>query len=279
MKLKEIQVKYGILTCPICKNILSGDEKTCRCENGHSFDLAKQGYINLFISSKQSCHGDNKQMTEARRNFLSEGHYSPLCRALCEKVCEYANQGNVLIDCGCGECYYTDSIDNALKEKNKSVTFYGFDISRDAILAGARRNKALNLIVAGVYHMPFADSSADMLFSVFSPFAEEEFLRVLKKGGLLFSVIPKENHLWSLKKAIYDTPYKNEVADYNISGFSLIESKEIKNKITLSGESLQNLFMMTPYYYRTSEKDKKKFSALSSLEVETEFEILIYKKL
>lgn len=127
--------------------------------------------------------------------------------------------------------------------------------------------------------MPFADDSADMLFSIFSPFAEAEFLRVLKTGGLLFSVIPKENHLWSLKKAIYDTPYKNEVADYNISGFSLIESKEIKNKITLSGESLQNLFMMTPYYYRTSEKDKEKISALSSLEVETEFEILIYKKL
>jgi len=272
-------VKYGILTCPVCKSILLGDKKTCRCENGHSFDLAKQGYINLLLSSKQNCHGDNKQMTEARRKFLSEGHYSPLCRALCEKVCKYADDGDILIDCGCGECYYTDEIYRALSEECKNVSFYGFDISRDAVLAGAKRNKELSLIVAGVYHMPFADDSADMLFSIFSPFAEAEFLRVLKTGGLLFSVIPKENHLWSLKKAIYDTPYKNEVADYNISGFSLIESKEIKNKITLSGESLQNLFMMTPYYYRTSEKDKEKISALSSLEVETEFEILIYKKL
>ena len=272
-------MKYGILTCPVCKGLLSGDEKSCQCENRHSFDLAKQGYINLFISSKQTGHGDNKQMTEARRKFLSEGHYSPLCRALCEKVSEYAKDGDVLIDCGCGECYYTDSIDKALNANGKYVTFYGFDISRDAILAGTKRNKELCLIVAGVYHMPFADSSADMLSSIFSPFAEEEFLRVLKKGGLLFSVIPKENHLWSLKKAIYDTPYKNELADYDISGFSLVDSLEINNKITLSGDSLSNLFMMTPYYYRTSEKDKAKISALPSLEVETEFEILIYKKL
>ena len=127
--------------------------------------------------------------------------------------------------------------------------------------------------------MPFADSSADMLFSIFSPFAEAEFSRVLKKDGLLFSIIPTENHLWSLKKAIYDTPYKNEVADYTVPDFSLIEKAEIKNKITLSGASLQNLFMMTPYAYRTSREDRERVLSLSEVTTEVEFVIDVYEKI
>ncbi|MBQ5634282.1 MAG: methyltransferase domain-containing protein, partial [Clostridia bacterium] len=185
---------------------------------------------------------------------------------------------DVLIDCGCGECYYTDELERYLKNEGKNTTFYGFDISRDAIIYGARRNKELSLLVAGVYHMPFCDEGADALFSIFSPFAREEFFRVLKKGGVLFSVIPTEKHLWSLKKAIYDTPYENELSPYEIEGFELIDKQEVKNRIALSGESLQNLFKMTPYYYRTKEKDRQKISSLCELEVETEFEILVYKK-
>ncbi len=272
-------MNYEILICPVCHSALSGDDKHCACENSHSFDLAKQGYINLLLSQKKGAHGDNKEMTEARRAFLSGGFYSPLCASLCKTAGEYINDGDILIDCGCGECYYTDEIERYLKGEGKNTIFYGFDISRDAIIYGARRNKNLSLIVAGVYHMPFCDESADALFSIFSPFAREEFLRVLKKDALLFSVIPTEKHLWSLKRAIYETPYENELSPYEVEGFSLLEKVEVKNKITLSGDDLQNLFKMTPYYYRTKEKDKEKISALSELEVETEFEILVYRKL
>ncbi len=270
-------MNYKALICPICKSKLDGDEKVCRCENNHSFDLARQGYLNLLVSAKQA-HGDNKQMACARRNFLSGGYYAPLCQALCEKVNEYTTEHAVLIDCGCGECYYTDAIERALKNAGKRVVFYGFDISKEAIIFGAKRSRSLSLLVSGVYHMPFLDESADMLFSIFSPFAQEEFLRVLKKGGILFSVIPARKHLWALKKALYDTPYENEVADYGLEGFSLEEKIEVKNIISLSGEDLQNLFMMTPYYYRTSQKDKDKIAKLSSLDIETEFEVLIYRK-
>ncbi len=126
--------------------------------------------------------------------------------------------------------------------------------------------------------MPFADECADMLCSVFSPFAREEFLRVLKSGGILISVIPDKRHLWSLKSALYDTPYENVLSDYEIEGFEFLGKSDVKDKITLLGEEISDLFMMTPYYYRTRPEDKERILAREELTTEIEFQVLTYRK-
>lgn len=87
------------------------------------------------------------------------------------------------------------------------------------------------------------------------------------------------DHLWSLKKAVYQTPYKNEPCDYNIENFEFIRKNELRYKIRLdSAEAIKNLFTMTPYYHKTSREDMAKLDRLDSLETEIEFEILIYRK-
>ncbi|MBP0977949.1 MAG: methyltransferase, partial [Oscillospiraceae bacterium] len=92
--------------------------------------------------------------------------------------------------------------------------------------------------------------------------------------------IPLENHLWELKEAVYDNPYKNEVKEYAIEGFELARCSELHRKINLgSCEDIKNLFMMTPYYYKTSEKDFKKLDQIDSMKVSTEFAVLAFRKL
>lgn len=92
--------------------------------------------------------------------------------------------------------------------------------------------------------------------------------------------IPLENHLWELKSEIYEKPYKNQVSDFEIEGFELVEKSEIKNKIQLtSNEQILDLFSMTPYYYKTSHNDREKLNALEKLSVQTEFMVLVYKKI
>lgn len=265
--------------CPVCKEELNLDGRTYKCINNHCFDCAKQGYVNLLQSnkSKSKRHGDDKLMIEARTRFLNTNFYKPLCDLMCELLKKYVPQNASVLDAGCGDCYYTGKIEKALAYKNASIA--GVDISKSALIAAAKRSKSINLAVASVFSLPVGDLSCDAVLNVFSPFAPEEYARVLKSGGLLLRVIPLENHLFSLKKAIYDNPLKNPEESTEIAGFTLAESQELKYSIELkSNEQIESLFKMTPYYYKTSRTDQQKVEKLSTLQTEIEFCVLVYKK-
>lgn len=265
--------------CPVCKKELSLDGRTYKCENNHCFDCAKQGYVNLLQSnkSKSKRHGDDKLMIEARTEFLNTDSYKPLCDLMCELLQKYIPQNACVLDAGCGDCYYTEKIEKALAEKNASIA--GVDISKFALIAAAKRSKNIRLAVTSVFALPVADNSCDAVLNVFSPFAPDEYRRVLKNGGVLLRVIPLENHLYSLKKAIYDNPLKNPEENNEIDGFELAESRELKYSISLNNNSeIESLFKMTPYYYKTSRTDQQKLEKLNNLRTEIEFCVLVYKK-
>lgn len=261
-----------ILICPVCHEKLGISGKNYICPSGHSFDISKSGYVNLMLSKHagKSVHGDNKFMVQARRDFLDKGFYAPLRDALCEKI-----TGGVILDAGCGEGYYTSGIKNALPD----AEIYGIDISKIAVDFAVKRNKNITFAVASVFHIPVADNSCDSLVTVFSPYCSGEFQRVLKKGGTMFMAIPAENHLWELKKAVYDTPYKNEVKPYELEGFSFECKKRITYKLRLNcPQDIQSLFSMTPYYYRTGKIQHERLSLLERLCVTADFELLEYRR-
>ncbi len=266
-----------ILSCPVCASLLLKEEKRYVCVRGHSFDIARQGYVNLLLSHGTGTHGDNALMIEARARFLSKGYYEPLARALSETVSRYANEGALLLDVGCGEGYYTAWSANALQEKGE---VYAFDISKDALKATAKRRLGATLFAASAYEMPVSSGSVDIATLFFSPFCREELLRVLKPDGILVMAYPGVEHLWGLKRAIYDTPYKNRPEDTRIEGFTLLETETISKEIFLpDNETVTALFAMTPYYYKTGEKDKAKLASLPSLTTEIEFHLCVYRKL
>lgn len=265
--------------CPVCKNPLSLHEHSLQCSKKHTYDLAVSGYVNLLLSGQMNSKlpGDNKMMINSRRNFLDKGYYGILAEAVSKTVSIYAKNGDVILDAGCGEGYYTASIKRFLIETNISVNVLGIDISKFAVNIAAKRCKDVFYAAASVFHIPAADNSCSIITSLFSPFCAEEFHRVLKKGGILIMVIPSERHLIQLKEAVYDKPYLNEVKDYKLDGFTLLNCEKLNGEITLaSNEDIKNLFTMTPYYYKTSAEDQEKLTALESLKTEIGFEILIY---
>ena len=262
--------------CPVCKKPLVKNEKNYICENGHNFDIAKSGYVNLVTGSSRKNHGDNRLMTDSRREFLSKGYYEPLRRALCDTVQKYAAQKGNVLDCGCGEGYYTKAVADVLPLSS----VFGTDISKDELTVAAKRAKNVDFAVASSFSLPFADSSIDILLEIFSPYCGAEFKRVLKKDAAFIMVIPLENHLWELKCAAYDTPYKNEVSDTYLDGFDFTDRIDVKYKFDLnSGEDISSLFKMTPYYYKTGVKEQKRVEELEKLSVSAEFGILVYRKI
>ena len=265
------------LCCPVCGEPLQKEERRYLCPKGHSFDRAKQGYVNLLQSQRSSDrnHGDDREMVTARREFLEKGYYTPLRDLLTEKVCAYTAPNGVVADAGCGEGWYTEGVALSLPE----ATVIGFDISKEALKWAAKRQGMDHLAVASCYRMPLEEESVDALLNFFSPLAAEEYARVLKPGGHLFRAVPGTHHLWELKSVVYETPKPNLPEPETLPGLTLLERCPIRNEIHLeTNEELQALFKMTPYYYRTSPGDKAKLAHYPTFTTRTEFTLLIYKK-
>ncbi|MBD5116090.1 MAG: methyltransferase domain-containing protein [Ruminococcaceae bacterium] len=265
--------------CPLCGNKLVKNIGSFKCLKNHCFDISGSGYVNLITKGGKKGHGDDKLMVKARRDFLSKGYYEHLKKTVTDEVLKRAEPDSVLLDSGCGEGYYTEGFHKALKEKGGGE-MYGIDVSKEALKLASKACPDVSFAVASAYCLPFEKESFDIIASLFAPLALEEFYRVLKNGGLFITAIPLENHLFGLKKAVYDTPYRNRPETTQLKGFELINSVEVKKEISLkSTEDIKNLFMMTPYYYKTSAADQGKLDRLTELVTETEFLILTYKKI
>ena len=266
--------------CPVCRSVLHRGEKSFTCENGHNFDISRYGYVNLLMSSSSGKrHGDDRLMVRARRAFLDKGYYDRLSELISGLVLELAPNGADIIDAGCGECKYTYGILKKLTENGKQADIAGIDISKDALIYGSKRSDKIKLAVASSRKLPFGDGSADIVLSIFAPFEADEFSRVLKDGGCVIRAYPLERHLWELKSLIYDEPYENTVSDMEESGFEIKNRWELKYEIEPdSAEDVENLFKMTPYYYKTGENDQKKLENITCLKTAVEFGVIVYVK-
>ncbi len=262
--------------CPVCKNELSLREKSYVCANGHNFDVSKDGYVNLLMSQKSSAkrHGDDNFMVRCRRDFLIKGFYKKLCDGVCEAIKGAVVENGVIADIGCGEGYYTGAV-----KLSGDYNICGIDISKNALKYAAKALKGSEFAVASAFSLPFKDESVDCVLSVFAPSCYEEFYRVLKMGGVLVKAVPLENHLWDLKCALYDKPYKNKPEVRNEDLFKLHSVKEIKYNITLdNNEDIMNLFGMTPYYYKTGRAETEKLLQKNTLTTTVHFGVEIYEK-
>ncbi len=273
--------------CPVCKDKLNRVDNSWRCPKGHCFDIARKGHVNLLTTAKHNpkTAGDNADMVKARTEFLDKGYYRPLAEKLREVAAEVLGSTDkpVIIDSGCGEGFYTAELS---KVKNSQV--FGIDISKHAVAHCMTRVHLAGITnccfaVASSFELPFDDECADAVVSVFAPVCNDEYARVLKRGGALIVVSPSPRHLFELKAAVYDEPYENKPNSYGLTAFYESDDKhrdirfEYKTVIS-SQQDIYSLFMMTPYFYKTSEEGMARLKALDSIEVTCGFEIQVFIK-
>lgn len=268
-----------MIICPKCKQKLKTHSpliktgNSYKCEKGHCYDIAKEGYTNLLDSKTGS--GDNDILIKAREKFLSKGYYDKLK----DEISSIIKSFNVtsLIDCGCGTGYYTESFSDTVN------TCYGLDISKEAVKLASKKhnkNKNINYFVASSKEIPLENESVDIIISIFAPYFNDEFKRILTNNGYLIIASSNEDHLYELKKVIYDNPYYNDHVSKEViklDSFTLIDEKKITYKINVNNEDLMNLFTMTPYYYKTKETDINKINSINSLDITVSFNISILK--
>ena len=250
------------LLCPICSAPLERIDRSYRCEAGHSFDLARQGYLHLLpVQNKHSLHpGDTREQVLSRRRFLEAGFYAPIADTLCRKARELGLTGPIL-DVGCGEGYYSSRLASAI-----GAELTGLDISKEAVRCAAARYKGPTWICGTASRLPVPDGSAQVLTSLFALTMPEEFHRVLMKDGYFFQVLAQEDHLLGLKSIIYPTlTHKEKDVTPAVPGFRLLESVPIRFPFTVEGQQVQDLLSMTPHVYRISKEGARRLAETETL--------------
>lgn len=235
------------LLCPVCGAALNRVEKTWRCAAGHSFDIARQGYVNLLpVQQKHSLHpGDTREQVASRREFLKAGFYEPIADTLVRTATELGCAGPVL-DVGCGEGYYSTRLTAAL-----GAELVGVDISKEAVRFAAAQHKDALWLCATAAKLPVADGAVGTLTSLFALTMPEEFRRVLRRDGYFLQVLAAEDHLLGLKSIIYpELVFKEKDTVPREPGFELVKSVPIRFPFTVEGSQVGNLLSMTPHVYR-----------------------------
>jgi len=235
------------LICPLCGSALTKTDRSFVCESRHSFDIARQGYVNLLsVQHKHSLTpGDTREQVLARRSFLENGYYAPIADALIAAAEKHGVSGDVL-DVGCGEGYYCARLARA-----RNLTLTGLDISKEAVRCAAAKYKDSLWLTATASRIPVKDHSVSLVTSLFALTMPEEYRRVLQPDGLYFQVLAQQDHLLGLKGIIYDQLHFKEKDTFpEFPGFERLESIPIRFSFTVEGEQVQNLFSMTPHVFR-----------------------------
>lgn len=276
-----------MIICPICKKNLIKEGRTYKCENNHTFDISKWGHVNLLLDNQKHSKmpGDDKDMVLSRKYFLEKNYYKGISDKLNEivlkNISETSKEKINILDIGCGEGYYTGNLKNFLDEKNISNEIIGIDISKEAVISGAKSHKGINWIVASATNIPVADNSLDFIICMFAKIIPEEKMRTLKKDGKLIIVSTGENHLLQMKEVVYENVRKDfysPIEDLKI--FKYIETINCTYKTFIKeNESIKNLFNMTPYRWRSPRGGIEKLFSLSELETLIDVNFDIFEKI
>ncbi|HPF06286.1 MAG TPA: methyltransferase domain-containing protein [Spirochaetota bacterium] len=282
---KKMTDTKSLFCCPLCREDLQQQEKTLFCRKGHSYDVAREGYVNLILANQKASRepGDSPEMLRARRNFLNSGYYRRLAENIADIIIRYIDETEedvVILDAGCGEGYYTDHISRIPSIISRS-SICGIDVSREGVKLSAKRKNDVQWGVASVHSIPLPENSVNIILNVFAPHDSGEFSRITTGNGILISVIPGPEHLKGLKEELYDTVTEHSNEYPEIDGFKVLKTETLKYEFTVIWPQIKSdLLKMTPYYWRTKpgriQALEKSPAPLTTL---ADFSITVYSKL
>ncbi len=278
------------LICPIDGKKLTLHNHSLICSNGHNFDQARQGYFNLLVVQNKASldPGDTKEMVMARRQFLETGCFAGISDSINALVAKHLltksqllskNQPFTILDAGCGEGYYLSRITDIQAESVfPDTALIGMDISKWAIRSAAQRHRQINWIVGSNARPPFLANSIDLILCAFGFPSFAVFRQLLKPHGQIIMVDPAPNHLLELRQHIYSELKSRTLSSADATGFELADLHNLTYFAALDNqESIQNLFRMTPHFFRSPPEAKIAIAALPKLDftVDVSLRVLI----
>ena len=242
----------ALLRCPVCGSGLSSAARSLRCENGHNYDVARQGYVNLLPGGARPGSADTAEMVTARESFLTAGHFAGL-RDFVSGVALQAAAGRArgaegcVLEVGAGTGYYLAAVLDRLPGR----VGIALDISKFAARRAARAHERMAAVVCDAWNtLPVVDASASLILDIFAPRNPPEFRRVLRPDGALIVVTPSPRHLQELVAGLgllKVDARKPERLEQSLSGdFELSGRAEYEEKLRLTSAEVLALAAMGP---------------------------------
>ena len=226
-----------MLLCPVrdCHLALVREQRRLLCARGHSFDVARSGYINLLQpQERRSRHpGDTADAVVGRRRLHDLGMTTPLLHAIADFLA--ASPRDVVLDAGCGDGFYLGSLARQI-----GFTAHGVDISVPAIDAAARRYPACEWVVANADHfLPYPDQAFSIILSITARMNGDEFRRVLRNNGRLLVAVPSPEDLIELRGKGRDRVSRTVQAFGR--HFTLVEQQRISTSADLDASAVHDV--------------------------------------
>ena len=203
-----LQHVIDVLADPIDGSALCGADEFSRLVSttGHSYDVAKQGYVTLASGAGLNHEGDSPEMVASREAFLSRGHFAPFVETVTERVLDALSHGSLvddsqptILEVGAGTGYYLSHTLDAV-ENSRGV---GVDIAVPAAKHLAKSHPRVGAVVADVWTgLPLQDASVDVITVIFAPRNPAEFARVLRDEGEVIVLTPQQGHLDELREPL-----------------------------------------------------------------------------
>ena len=264
-----IEKNIDFFQCPICGSSFAIKNYSVVCENNHTYDISKKGYINLFNGQTKITKTYDKPLFAARKTVSDCGLYNILCENIVQIINKINKGAGMILDAGCGGGNVTFDIFKNLACKS----FFALDLSKDGIDFAAANffgsknydnhdnEKNLLWIVGNLNNLPFKDKKFDVVLNILSPANHSEFKRVLNRGGKIVKVLLESDYLKELRRFIYRENDHNEYSNKDVldnieQNMNITDILDVYYTHTVSGAAVSAIFDMTPLTSNIASIDK-----------------------
>ncbi len=260
-----IEAAIDLLACPLCRSALGLAEGSLHCVNGHVFDLARQGYVNL-LGGPEPANADTRAMLAARARVHSAGIFEPVAELVAGQLAGRAT----LLEVGAGTAYY---LARAIGADPLAVGL-ALDVSKAAARVAARTGPRIAAVVADVWRpLPLRDRCLDGVLCVFAPRNVPEFARVLRPDGLLVVVTPRPGHLAGLRDRHGLLRVPSDKAEQLVATasefFGLLETRVLRRQVPVTAGQAADLIAMGPNAFHRVPEDVAGGSVTTDITVQT----------
>lgn len=275
-----LQAVASMVACPECHADITVQDRRLVCAHGHSFDIAKQGYVSLLTGAATKMIGDTPDMLDARERFQSAGHFTPIARAAATAPTGDDTPIGSMLEIGAGTGYYLA----AALDMYPHAYGIALDVSKPAARRAARAHRHTASILADVWRgLPIRDRALDRVLSVFAPRNPDEVARVLRPGGTFVVVTPTPRHLHELIEPLamvgVAADKDERLTDALSIDFTRIDRTAVEFSMPLNHASIADVVGMGPSAHHSAESRGRLIAALpDTLPVTASVTVTTYRR-